>query len=121
MAFLPRKADRRSPPLSPPLTIIESPYAGDIERNTAYARECLADSIRRGEVAFASHLFYPQVLSEETERDKGIELGYAFWPYAEVIAFYVDLGWSRGMLNARRRAVRLEKDIAIRRLTDADI
>ena len=31
------------------LVILESPYAGDIERNVAYARACLRDSLLRGE------------------------------------------------------------------------
>lgn len=29
--------------------ILESPYAGDVEANIAYARRCIADCLRRGE------------------------------------------------------------------------
>ena len=36
--------------------IIESPYAGEIDKNTAYARRCMRDSLDRGEAPFASHL-----------------------------------------------------------------
>ena len=37
------------------LVIVESPFAGDTERNIRYARACLADCLRRGEAPFASH------------------------------------------------------------------
>lgn len=42
------------------MVIVESPYAGDIERNVAYARACIADCLKRGEAPFASHLLYTQ-------------------------------------------------------------
>ena len=42
------------------LVIIESPYAGDIEKNVAYARDCVRDSLMRGEAPYASHLLYTQ-------------------------------------------------------------
>src|SRR5690606_24498929 len=47
-----------------PLVIIESPYSGDVERNTEYARSCLLDSLRRGEAPIASHLLHTQVLED---------------------------------------------------------
>ena len=36
--------------------IVESPYAGDIETNVAYARAALRDCLSRGEAPIASHL-----------------------------------------------------------------
>lgn len=42
------------------IVVLESPYAGDIERNTNYARDCMRDSILRGEAPIASHLIYTQ-------------------------------------------------------------
>lgn len=90
-----------------PLVIIESPYAGEVERNVRYARLAMRDSILRGERPFASHLLYtqPGILddSKPTERALGIGLGFDFWEQATLIAFYVDLGWSRGMLVAKER------------------
>ena len=35
---------------------LESPYAGDVAANVAYARRCLADSVARGEAPLATHL-----------------------------------------------------------------
>jgi hypothetical protein len=89
--------------------IVESPYAGDIERNVRYARAAVADCIKRGEAPIASHLLFtqPGVLddSKPEERKLGIEAGYAWWSAAQAIIFYEDLGWSNGMLAARNRIV----------------
>lgn len=81
---------------------IESPYAGDVEANTAYARACLLDSLRRGEAPFASHLLYTQVLDDlrPEDRNLGMDAGFAYLLRADLVAFYVDRGMSRGMLAA---------------------
>lgn len=81
------------------LVIIESPFAGDIAANTAYARECMLDSLRRGEAPFASHLLYTQVLedSDVRERGLGIAAGLAWGQAADLTAVYRDLGVSAGM------------------------
>lgn len=94
-------------------TMIESPYAGDIARNVAYARACMADSFSRGEVPFASHLLYPGTLDDliPEERKKGIEAGYAWGEHAEAVAFYTDLGWSTGMKAAWDRYVLMTKKV----------
>jgi len=86
--------------------IIESPYAGQIERNTEYARRCLKDSLDRGEAPLASHLLYPQVLDENigAERDQGIDAGFEWMAQADLVAFYVDYGFSSGMKAAWDRA-----------------
>jgi hypothetical protein len=81
--------------------IIESPYAGDIERNVAYARACIADSIRRGEAPFASHLLYtqPGILNDALaeERELGIKAGFAWRWGAHSTVVYQDLGITKGM------------------------
>ena len=94
--------------------ILESPYAAPtpegIERNVAYARACLRDSLLRGEAPIASHLLYthPGVLRDDVpdERAMGIAAGLAWRAVTERWVFYVDLGWSRGMLAAREMAER---------------
>ena len=96
------------------LVILESPYAGDVDRNVAYARACLADSLRRGEAPIASHLLYtqPGVLDDAVpaERELGIAAGLAWSKVADAAIFYVDLGWSRGM----KAALRIYKDRCFR-------
>ncbi len=80
--------------------IIESPFAGQVERNLAYVRACMRDSLKRGEAPFASHALYtqPGVLDDTVpeERELGIEAGFE-WRWGAETAFYVDLGWSGGM------------------------
>lgn len=88
------------------LVIIESPYAGDVEANVAYARKAMADSIRYyGEAPIASHLLYtqPGVLDDSLphERALGIAAGLAWRAVAQGAVFYVDRGWSNGMVAAK--------------------
>lgn len=96
-----------------PRVIIESPFRGDTPEDAArkldYARECVADSIRRGENPYASHLFFPQVLSDAlpNERALGIALGLEWAAVADFVAVYADLGISDGMrqgIEAHRAA-----------------
>jgi hypothetical protein len=81
--------------------IIESRYAGNVERNLRYLRACMRDCLLRGEAPLASHALYTQsgVLddSDPVERDMGIAAGFAWRPLATLTVFYVDLGWSKGM------------------------
>jgi hypothetical protein len=81
------------------LVILESPYAGDVERNTLYARRALKDSLMRGEAPIASHLLYPQVLNDliPSERQLGMEAGLAWRKVAEATVVYQDYGISPGM------------------------
>ena len=100
--------------MSKPIVIIESPYAGNVARNKAYAWECLLDSLKRGEAPFASHLLYTKVLSDGVpeERNLGIEAGFAFRDVAAYTAVYVDLGISDGMAkgieDAKAKGLRYE-------------
>lgn len=91
------------------IVIVESPFAGDMTSNRQYAIEACADCFRRGEIPFASHLLYSQILDElkPEEREQGITAGYEFWPLATKVMFYTDLGMSSGMERARKRAQEL--------------
>ena len=83
------------------LVIIESPYAGDVERNLAYARAAMHDCLMRGEAPLASHALYtqPGVLRDEVpgERELGIAAGLAWGHLAGSTVVYVDLGITAGM------------------------
>lgn len=84
--------------------ILESPYAGDVDANVAYARRCILDCLSRGESPIASHLLYtqPGVLDDkaEDERALGIEAGLAWLPVADAMVVYMDRGISPGMQAA---------------------
>jgi hypothetical protein len=83
------------------LVILESPFAGNVEENIKYARECVRDSLSRGEAPIASHLLYtqPGVLNDgdPKERQWGIDAGLAWKAVAHGSVVYTDLGISRGM------------------------
>lgn len=83
------------------LVVIESPYAGDVDRNLRYLQACMADCFARGEAPFASHGLYtqPGVLddSDPVQRKRGIEAGFAWAAWAARRVVYTDLGISRGM------------------------
>lgn len=97
--------------------VLESPYKGDTERNTEYARRALLDSLLRGEAPLASHLLYTQVLEDSSpaERYLGISAGHAWIPYAEALVVYTDYGISAGM----ERAIELawDQNLVIERRT----
>jgi hypothetical protein len=96
--------------------IIESPYAGDVEAHEEYARECMRDSLNRGESPIASHLLYTQVLDDEVEeeRDLGIQAGLAWAEVADKHVFYIDLGMSSGMTLAQKAAQKRDSIIEYR-------
>ena len=86
-----------------PIVVIESPYAGDVTANVAYAQRAMLDALHKGLAPFVSHLLYTQVLDDllPQEREHGISAGLAFHHVADIVLFYEDRGWSRGMLSAR--------------------
>lgn len=49
--------------------ILESPYAGEVEANVAYARLCMRDSISRGEAPSVSYPFFGACFSAVIECD----------------------------------------------------
>ena len=59
------------------LIYVASPYAGDIERNTEFAKKACRFVMNEGYAFFAPHLLYPQVLDEDNpdERQLGLNMG----------------------------------------------
>ena len=102
------------------LVIVESPYRGDVEENTRYARACIADCLRRGEAPFAPHLLYTQegVLRDDiaSEREWGMQAGWEWMGVADLVAVYCDRGISFGMEQGVSRALKLGKVIEYRYL-----
>ncbi len=102
--------------------IVESPYAGDVERNCRYLTACLRDCLLRGEAPFASHALYtlPGVLEERLpqERALGIEAGLAWGIAAEASVVYTDLGVSPGMQVGIERAHAQGRPVIFRTLPE---
>ncbi len=103
------------------LVIIESPYAGDVERNLNYLSFCLMDCLGRGEAPLAGHGLYTSCLDDKqpVDRKLGIEAGLAWGALADAIVVYTDLGSSLGMENAIAHYRERGKIIEYRKLTFA--
>ncbi len=105
-----------STPTEHRLVVIESPFAGDVEKNVRYARAAMRDSLLRGEAPYASHLLYTQegVLDDliPAEREHGIQAGFAWRQVAVATVVYTDLGISKGMQygidDAKKRGCPIE-------------
>lgn len=104
------------------LVVVESPFAGDVARNVAYARAALRDCLMRGEAPYASHLLYTQdgVLRDDvpSERAHGIEAGLKWGEKADATVVYADLGLSRGMELGIERARVMGRLVEFRSLPD---
>jgi len=104
------------------LVIIESPYAGDVERNLRYVRACMADCLARGEAPYASHALYtqPGVLDDGVpeERRLGMRAGFAWREMADATVVYTDIGMSRGMEEGIADAVAECREVEYRTLGD---
>lgn len=104
--------------------IVESPYAGDVEKNLVYLRACLRDCLLRGEAPFASHGLYTQqgVLDDNQadHRSLGIRAGSAWHEAADVVAVYKDHGISGGMEEGIESAKKLGIPVVYRTLPDYD-
>lgn len=99
-----------------PIVVIESPFTGNVEQNLAYLKRACIDCLRRQQVPYASHLFFTQFLDDmkPEEREMGLTAGYAFWSAAKMVAFYSDLGMSKGMERAKMRCEEIGKPYIIR-------
>ena len=101
------------------LIYVASPYAGDIQRNTEFAKKACRHVMSEGHAFFAPHLLYPQLLDDNRpqEREQGIEMGITMlyrcdelWCYGECI--------SQGMVQEIATADKL--GIPIRRVMEQE-
>ena len=100
------------------LVIIESPYMGNVQRNIAYAQQCMGDSLKRGEAPFASHLLYTQILDDTIpqQRMMGMQRAFEWYRCADLMAVYTDKGISSGMQKGMEIAEEFGIKIEYRRL-----
>lgn len=103
--------------------ILVSPYAGDVDRNVAYAREAMLDCLRRGEAPFASHLLYPQALDDNDPESRALGLAAerAWIAVAEAMVVYQERGLSPGMTGAIAVALKAGLTIEYRRIVRDDL
>ena len=58
----------------PPIVYICSPYAGDIETNTAAARRYCRFAVEAGYIPIAPHLLFPQFLNDSDPKERALGL-----------------------------------------------
>lgn len=101
--------------------IVESPYAGNYDMNEAYAELAMHDClVNHNESPYASHLLYTRrfVLRDDVPSDRklGIEAGFKWREVAEKSVFYIDLGWTNGMIQGTKDCKEKGTDFEIRNL-----
>ena len=100
--------------------ILESPYAGDIDRNIKYARLCVRDSLSKVEAPIASHFLYTQegILDDKDpeERKLGINSGLEWGKVADKTVVYTDNGISKGMEYGIKNAQGEGREVVYRKL-----
>lgn len=113
------------------LVVVESPFSSGTTppilaveaRNLRYVRAAMRDCLQRKEAPFPSHALYtqPGVLDDHDpeERRLGMEAGFAWGAAGDLVAVYLDLGWSRGMREGVRRATERGTQVEERRLGGA--
>ena len=52
------------------LIYVASPYAGDVERNTEFAKKACRHVMNEGHAFFAPHLLYPAILDEHQPKQR---------------------------------------------------
>jgi hypothetical protein len=89
-------------------------------RNMRYALACVRDSLARGEAPYASHVFFDRrgLLDDADphQRRAGMACGIAWCAHADVFAFYIDRGFSRGMSEAHIAACERGASVEVRRI-----
>ena len=103
--------------------IVESPFAGEVDRNKMYTRMCLHDClVNYVEAPLASHLLYTQefILDDliPSERQLGIKAGLEWGSMAGASIVYVDLGISVGMAFGIKDAYSVDRWVGTRILPD---
>jgi hypothetical protein len=102
--------------------VLESPYAGNVDLNVAYAKRCMLDCLQLGEAPYASHLLYtlPGLLDDTVleERDLGMAAGFLWGDFAARTVVYTDLGLSNGMQRGIERAKVAGRPVEYRMLMD---
>ena len=102
--------------------VIETPFSAktpeDRQRNDAYLRAAIKDSIDRGEAPYASHAFYTHYLDDDIphERTLGMEMGFVWGECAEEVIVYADLGLSNGMKHGIATALSRGQTVTYRTL-----
>ena len=92
------------------LVYIASPYAGDIEKNTEYAKEACRVVMNSGHAFFAPHLLYPSVLDDGDPRERlaGLDMGLAALSHCDELWVFgerISAGMAAEIAEAKRLGI----------------
>jgi hypothetical protein len=98
---------------------VASPYAGDIQKNTEFAKRACRHVTEQGHAFFAPHLLYPSLLCEyvPAERQLALDMGLVMLSACDELWCYGDR-ISQGMMSEITEAERLA--IPIRRVMEQE-
>lgn len=82
-----------------PVAYICSPYAGDVRRNKAYARQLVKWAILHDLAPICPHLYLTEVLNDNDphERAQGLQAGLELLRVCDVVVVGYQYGISEGM------------------------
>ena len=93
-----------------PKIYVCSPFAGDIEGNIEKARSYCAFAVKQGYIPYASHLFFPQFMSDEdpVQRELGLFMGLVYldgcrecWVFGDAVSS----GMAAEIKRAKKRGI----------------
>lgn len=69
---------------------VASPYAGDVEKNTEFAKRACRHVMSEGHAFFAPHLLYPAILDEHQpeQRQLGLDMGLVMLSRCDELWYY---------------------------------
>ena len=105
---------------------VASPYAGDIEMNTEFAKKACRHVMEQGYAFFAPHLLYPSILDghQPEQRQLGTDMGHAMlqncdelWCYGDRIShgMYLEIEEAQSIGIPVRRVMEQENGFIIGR------
>lgn len=102
--------------------VIESPLAGDVERNRRYLDAAILDCVKRGETPYASHRMLVGALDDlkPDEREAGIQVGFAMARALHAVGaprvVYLDCGISNGIGRGIAHAIEIGQRVEYREI-----
>ena len=100
------------------LIYIASPYAGEVEKNVAFAKKACRYAVGQGHTPIAVHLLYPQMLDDSipAERETGLRLGHRVLEACDelwVCGDRISSGMAREIAEAQRLGIPIREVTAL--------
>lgn len=110
VAFLAEKSIRRELTKFRPIVYICSPYRGDPEGNAEKARRYCRFAVESGAIPVAPHLFFPQFMKEETERELAMQMDMVLLAHCRqvwVFGSFLSEGMGAEIAQAKRKKMKI--------------